>query len=279
MFKIGIAEEYIMGYDHYRIKSNARIFYKNNKGEAIMSVLVQLGTSAAMSSVVTGIRFLLSIFVLPLAMLPFAKVYEKSEAAGAALLTSIMMIITFALIILMMAALIPLSMGYMNWYRRSIYEKVSLVDILEFFRSDRLWSCIGTGLLRGLYVMLWSLLFYIPGIIKTYSYSQTFFIKAENPNISPSRAIELSKIIMDGHKGQLFYLHLSFLGWFILSLFTCNILGILYVIPYYNAALAFAYEEIKADAVARGIIDIREIAPQYEYDMRETLETPSDPEM
>lgn len=265
-----------MGYDHYRIKSNARLFYQNNKGEAILSVLIQLGASAAMSSVVTGIRVLFSIFVEPLFMLHFAVSEAETRTEGVLLLTSIVMIITFVGVILMIAAFIPLSIGYMNWYRRSIYEKVSLVDIFEFFRSDKLWSCIGTGLLRGLYVMLWSLLFYIPGIIKTYSYSQTFFIKAENPDISPSRAIELSKIMMDGHKGQLFYLHLSFLGWFILSLLTCNILGILYVIPYYNAALAFAYEEIKADAVARGVIAISEIAPQYEYDMRET---PSDSEM
>ena len=267
-----------MGYDHYRIKSNARLFYQNNKSEAILTVLLQLGTSGAMSSVVTGVRFLLTVFVLPLLMIPFAAGGSGTEAASL-LLTAVSMIITFVLVFLMLAALIPFSMGAANWYRRSIYEKVSLVDIFEFFRSDRIWGCIGTGLLRGLYVMLWGLLFYIPGIIKSYSYSQTLYIRAENPNISPSRAIELSKIIMDGHKGQLFYLHLSFIGWFILSGLTWNILGIVYVIPYFSAALAFAYEEVKADAAARGIIDIREIAPQYEYGMRETPETPSEPEM
>ena len=89
------------------------------------------------------------------------------------------------------------------------------------------------------------------------------YIKVENPNISPSRAIELSKIMMNGHKWDIFYLHLSFLGWNILSAFTFGILAIVYVFPYYNAALAFAYEEIKADAAARGVIDIREINPNF----------------
>ena len=106
-----------------------------------------------------------------------------------------------------------------------------------------------------------------------YSYSQAVFIKAENPNISASRAIDLSKKMMNGHKGNLFYLQLSFLGWFLLSSVTYNILGIVYVFPYYYAALAFAYEEIKADAAARGVIDIYEIngGNYYPLQKEETL--------
>lgn len=157
--------------------------------------------------------------------------------------------------------------GLNGWYTRSIYQKTSLGEIFTPYKQPHLWSNIGTGFLMSLYIFLWSLLFIIPGIIKAYSYSQTFYIKAENPDIPASRAIELSKIMMDGHKGQLFYLHLSFIGWSILSAFTLNILGVVYVFPYYYASLAFAYQEIKADAAARGIIDIREI--DHDYGMTE----------
>ena len=256
-----------MGYDHYRIKSNAKLFYKNNMGTSILSVLIQLGMSLGMTFCMYMLFFTLDALLLIILGLAASGIGSAGSETAAAIAGFFVIVVMAAAMILPTMAFIPFSMGYVNWYRRSIYEKVSLGAMFDFYGNGRLWSCIGTGLLRGLYVMLWSLLFYIPGVIKSYSYSQTFYIKAENPNISPSRAIELSTVMMDGHKGQLFYLHLSFIGWFILSGITWNILGILYVIPYYSAALAFTYEEVKADAVARGVIDIREINPNI--DMRE----------
>lgn len=85
------------------------------------------------------------------------------------------------------------------------------------------------------------------------------YIKSENTGISASNAIDLSKRITDGHKMDLFVLDLSFYGWFILSVLTLDILGILYVQPYYLAAKAFAYEEIKEDAFARNIVTESEL--------------------
>lgn len=249
-----------MGYDHQRIKSNAKLFYKNNMGNSILTVVIQLGMSVGISF---GMSLVYGIVVPLLTML--AAVAASDSAAGTVVAALFVYLIMASAVVVTFIAFIPFVFGYANWYRRSIYERVPLGDLFDFYKNGRLWSCVGTGLLRGLYVMLWSLLFYIPGIVKSYSYSQTMYIKAENPNISPSRAIELSTIMMDGHKGQLFYMHVSFIGWFILSGITWNILGIVYVIPYYSAAMAFAYEEIKADAAARGVIDIREINPNV-YD-------------
>ena len=116
-------------------------------------------------------------------------------------------------------------------------------------------------LFRSLKTFLWTLLFYIPGIIKAYQYSMTPYIKSENPRIGASRAIELSGIITNGHKWDLFVMDLSFYGWFILSGLTMNILGVIYVIPYYNSAKAFAYEDLKAQAIAMGKINPMELDP------------------
>ena len=113
--------------------------------------------------------------------------------------------------------------------------------------------------LKGLFVSLWSLLFIIPGIVMGYAYGMTEFIKMENPNIQPTRAIDISKSMTNGHKGDLFYLDLSFFGWFMLSALTLGILGIVYVNPYYYAAKAFAYEELKAEAIANGKVDPNEL--------------------
>lgn len=103
--------------------------------------------------------------------------------------------------------------------------------------------------LRSLYILLWSLVFIIPGIIASYSYAMTPFLMAEDPNLSPSQAIKLSKDMMNGHKGELFALDLSFIGWSILAALTLNI-GRLWLNPYQNASYAAFYRELKAQYAA-----------------------------
>ncbi|MCD2246634.1 DUF975 family protein [Listeria marthii] len=73
-------------------------------------------------------------------------------------------------------------------------------------------------LLICIFTFLWSLLLIVPGIIKTYSYSQTFFILRDNPNISPLDAITESRHMMNGHKGRLFGLSLTFLLWYLIPI-------------------------------------------------------------
>ena len=254
-----------IGYDHGRIKENARLFYKNNMGSSILSQLIYFGVIFGAMLV---LYFLMGIFMgVSMFSIAIAGGSETENAvAGAAIGTIISTLIFDALYFAIIVALNPLMIGFMDWYRKSIYEKTSLGEIFAPYRKEHLWGNIGTMVLMHLYTFLWTLLFIVPGIIKTYSYSQTVFIKGENPNIPAKRAIELSKIMMDGHKGDLFYLHRSFIGWMFLSGLTYNILGIVYVFPYYYSALAFAYIEIKSDAIAKGLIDASEFGyPQEKY--------------
>lgn len=98
-------------------------------------------------------------------------------------------------------------------------------------------------LLRALFVALWSLLFVIPGIVASLKYAMTPFILAENPGMTASEAITASKELMDGHKADLFFLQLSFIGWAILNVFTLGI-GSLWLVPYINASYAAFYRSI-----------------------------------
>ena len=120
----------------------------------------------------------------------------------------------------------------------------------EFHDLFSMFDHFGTGFaqqfLRGLYEALWSLLFIIPGIVKGYSYSMTPFILAEHPELTASRAIELSMQLMDGHKAELFFLDLSFIGWNILAMLTLN-LGNIALNPYKNAAYAAFYRQLQAE--------------------------------
>lgn len=243
-----------MGYNHNRIKENARLFYRNNAGSSILSLLIFLGVSMGASILLSIILTILGFIFGGVSFFAAMEDEMAASAAGFGALYILFMLCCGAVSL----GLLPLNIGLFGWYSKSIYQKTSLGEMFAPYTNGRLWSSIGTVFLMQLYTFLWSLLFVIPGIIKSYSYCQTCFIKAENPNISAKRAIELSTIMMEGHKGDLFYLHLSFFGWMFLSGLTYHILGIVYVFPYFYSALSFAYLEVKAEAIAKGLIDASE---------------------
>lgn len=112
-----------------------------------------------------------------------------------------------------------------------------------FSKFDYFGAGFCQAFLRGLYVFLWSLLFIIPGIVAGYSYAMTPFIMSEHPDMPASEAIRASKELMYGHKGELFWLDLTFIGWSLLSALTLN-LGNLWLNPYRNAAYAAFYCDI-----------------------------------
>lgn len=102
--------------------------------------------------------------------------------------------------------------------------------------------------LVGLFTFLWSMLFVIPGIIKGLSYSMSYFILAERPEMSAREALNESKKMMDGHKMDLFVLSLSFIGWILLSVVTMGI-ALIYVYPYMMLTITNFYQDIKGPEV------------------------------
>lgn len=115
-----------------------------------------------------------------------------------------------------------------------------------FSQFHRFGQGFAQKFLRGLYIALWGLLFVIPGIVKSLSYAMTPYIMAEQPELSASEAIQRSMLMMDGHKWELFLLHLSFIGWDLLVALTAGI-GNLVLNPYKNAAITAFYRELKQE--------------------------------
>ena len=97
--------------------------------------------------------------------------------------------------------------------------------------------------LQSIYIILWSLLFIIPGIVASYSYAMTEYILAEDPELTATEAISRSKQMMYGNHWRLFCLEFSFIGWSILCSFTLGI-GNLWLTPYKQAAIAAFYREV-----------------------------------
>jgi uncharacterized membrane protein len=139
----------------------------------------------------------------------------------------------------------PLLWGYTVFFLNIIREKkIDWDSIFDGYKNGE-WKRIGgTYLLYYIYVTLWTLLLIIPGIIKALSYSMTPFILQDDPTISGNAAIEKSMRMMDGHKMDLFWLFLSFIGWIILSIMTFGI-GFILLEPYINTSVAHFYEDLK----------------------------------
>lgn len=111
--------------------------------------------------------------------------------------------------------IIPFEFAYSGYYTNCIRGFNPMMGSLYREGAKHFGKYLGTGLLRGLYTFLWSLLFIIPGIIKSLAYSMVPYILHDNPNLSPSQAIKMSEIMTKDFKGDLFVLQLSFIPWFV----------------------------------------------------------------
>lgn len=97
-------------------------------------------------------------------------------------------------------------------------------------------NALGAYLLMVLFILLWTLLLIIPGIIAALSYSMTFYIMADDSSIGSMQAIDKSKKMMNGYKGKYFLMQLSFIGWALLCLLTVGI-GFLWLFHTYKSAM------------------------------------------
>ena len=132
------------------------------------------------------------------------------------------------------------------------YYKSRVNRVLLPFKVKRMRRIAGAMFKLWLYTSLWS--FTVIGIlIKRYSYYMVPFILAENPEVTGSAAITLSRNMMNGHKWRIFLLEVSLWGWEILSALTLGILGIFYVNPYKMSVKAELYMDLRRGAKEQGI--------------------------
>jgi uncharacterized membrane protein len=120
-------------------------------------------------------------------------------------------------------------------------EEATIAHLFEGFNN--FWNTLVAYLLMVIFIILWSLLFIIPGIIAAISYSQTFYILAEHPDTDPMMAIDQSKKMMDGYKAKYFGLCLRFFGWALLCILTLGI-GFLWLIPWMHVTFALFYDDL-----------------------------------
>ena len=169
-----------------------------------------------------------------------------------------------------------------NYFFYKFYsgDTASFGTFFEGFKNGQMWHVIGGMLLMTLYILLWTWLLVIPGSVlmgvgvafydnvglmivimlggfvlyiaglvfafaKSYQYSMIPYLLIDRPDLTVSGCFDMTKQLTAGNKFNLFVLDLSFIGWGILSAFTCGILSIFYVGPYFSLAKAGAYDYLK----------------------------------
>lgn len=158
----------------------------------------------------------------------------------------LMVLITAALDLTYVGALFSglVMFGSAAFYLELVKSKQGKVGAFFGGMFKKFFKRWGATLLISLYTCLWTLLFIIPGLVKSYSYAMTPYIMMEKPDMGINDAITKSRQMMKGHKWKLFCLDLSFTGWMLLSIVTLGI-ALMYVWPYYSAARAQFYKEVK----------------------------------
>lgn len=184
--------------------------------------------------------------------------FANSSMSTEELMALVIGILAVVLVIVLVAMIIgvlwvtfitnPIMVGARRYFIEATYGEKTAGEIGKLFMcfaKGKYMNPVKILFFRDLYVWLWSLLFIIPGIVKSYEYYMLPYILAENPDISKEDAFRLSKEMMDGEKWNTFVLGLSFIGWNILSVFTCGLLSIFYINPYMNMTYAHLYETLK----------------------------------
>lgn len=94
--------------------------------------------------------------------------------------------------------------------------------------------------------MLVGAIIYLPAF---YAYRLSDYVLADQLELGnytgPTAVLKESRTIIKGSRMKLFLLDLSFIGWFLLPIFTLG-LGYIYFYPYYTLANAAFYKELKA---------------------------------
>ena len=234
-------------------KDSALAALRGNWGKAILAVLVYIFIALAVS----GPMGYTSIMMQDtLSATSFSSISDAAglasdpEFQAASKTVNGVSSLTFLLEIFL---LIPLQVAILNIFRKLLVSGDNNM-VGNLFNFSNYWKKVGGMLLVGIFTFLWSLLFIIPGIIKALAYSMTPYILDENPELGASEAIHRSRMMMKNHKFDLFWLYLSFIGWFLLCCITCGI-GFLWLTPYFNTAKASFYEEVKADYALNGGLD------------------------
>lgn len=167
-------------------------------------------------------------------------VYMVMFAVIAIVIVLVILAIAFAFSMLLYN---PFHVGVQRFMLKSVDDKAEVKEVLYAF-DHSYKNVVRTMFHKDIRVLLWSLLFVIPGIYKSYQYRMVSYILAEHPDTDYRQALQMSKDMMNGEKWHAFVLDLSFILWHMLGVITCGIVELFYVNPYIWLTDAALYRKL-----------------------------------
>jgi uncharacterized membrane protein len=86
----------------------------------------------------------------------------------------------------------------------------------------------------------------IVGLILAFRYALVFLLMVDHLQMGSVTAFRESSRLMDGNKGRLLYIYLSYIGWSILAMLSCGI-GTLWISPYMNQTIISFYLDLTGE--------------------------------
>ena len=169
----------------------------------------------------------------------------------------------------------PLTIGTARFFVRNRFGNTEYGNVFSGFQNGYLNGALAM-LTTRIFISLWTLLFFIPGIVKSLQYSMVQYILSDNPHIGGSRARQISRLMTEGEKGAIFVLMLSFIGWMLLPAAVGIVFDRIFpvfpivstlaasfslflIIPYYHATFAELYVFLRDRAIQSGMISPAEL--------------------
>ena len=143
----------------------------------------------------------------------------------------------------------PVQVGINRFMVKSLDDTARIAEVGYTF-DHNYKNGVKVMFFKDLYVVLWSLLFIVPGIYKAYQYRMVPYILGENPDMTYQEVLQRSKDMMDGQKWDAYVLDLSFILWHMLGGITCGLAEIFYVAPYVNLTDAALYSRLSRKDLA-----------------------------
>lgn len=201
--------------DRSVLKNSAKAIIKAAKPSVIVAGLIFIAVSLVLGTLENAV---LGVNITPDDIQQYTKYYlngnfdaiyrmiaRMTPPSSAYLLSSLISVVTYLF-----------SAGFLIFILNTIKNAGAVYgNLLDGFGI--VLRLIGLGLLEGLFIFLWSLLFVIPGIIAAYRYRMARYLLIDRPEMSVSECLRVSKQMMHGHKWECFVLDLSFIGWWLLS--------------------------------------------------------------
>lgn len=210
------------------LRSAAKTQIKGQLGTAILIMLITWLAVAGIPAVVLGFeKFILGVEV-------GSSFYDKAAGIVSFILTG------------------PIAFGMARFYLNlGTGKEAGIRDV--FLGLNCFFKCFMANFFMAFFILLWSLLFIIPGFMAAISYAQTYYILNDYEDLTFLESITLSRVLMHGYKLDYLLLTLTFIGWWLLVLLTFGV-AIVFVGPYMEAIYANFYlvlKEVHADAINR----------------------------